>query len=89
MMKEHVKLQFKAENVKGEIEGYSNMPFWNHDLKLEVVLALLNTVDYKDFFESPNYNQLNDYTKQIIEAIEYSLGFDGLYQLVYGDVKKD
>ena len=38
-MKEHVKLQFKAENVKGEIEGYSNMPFWNHDLKLEVVLA--------------------------------------------------
>ncbi|MEC5308526.1 hypothetical protein [Bacillus thuringiensis] len=88
-MKEHVKLQFKAENVKGEIEGYSNMPFWNHDLKLEVVLSLLNTVDYKDFFESPNYNQLNDYTKQIIEAIEYSLGFDGLYQLVYGDVKRD
>ncbi|KXI45148.1 hypothetical protein SAMN04487919_1707 [Bacillus sp. ok061] len=89
MTKEYVKREFKAENVKVEIEGYSNMPFWNHDLTLEVVLGLLNTVDYKDFFESPNYNQLNDYTKQIIEAIEYSLGFDGLYKLVYGDVKKD
>ncbi|HFJ9332349.1 TPA: hypothetical protein ACGW5B_005843 [Bacillus paranthracis] len=88
-MKEYVKREFKAENVKVEIEGYSNMPFWNHDLTLEVVLGLLNTVDYKDFFESPNYNQLNDYTKQIIESIEYSLGFDGLYNLVYGDVKQD
>lgn len=88
-MKEYVKREFKAENVKVEIEGYSNMPFWNHDLTLEVVLGLLNTVDYKDFFESPNYNQLNDYTKQIIEAIEYSLGFDGLYKLAYGDVKED
>ena len=88
-MKEYVKREFKAENVKVEIEGYSNMPFWNHDLTLEVVLGLLNTVDYKDFFESPNYNQLNDYTKQIIEAIEYSLGFDGLYELVYGDAKQD
>lgn len=88
-MKEYVKHEFKAENVKVEIEGYSNMPFCNHDLTLEVVLGLLNTVDYKDFFESPNYNQLNVYTKQIIEAIEYSLGFDGLYNLVYGDVEKD
>ncbi|HIE6658170.1 TPA: hypothetical protein ACXOQZ_005981 [Bacillus anthracis] len=88
-MKEYVKREFKAENVKVEIEGYSNMPFWNHDLTLEVVLGLLNTVDCKDFFESPNYNQLNDYTKQIIESIEYSLGFDGLYKLVYGDVKQD
>ncbi|MGD5955109.1 hypothetical protein QUU72_22550 [Xanthomonas citri pv. citri] len=88
-MTEYVNREFKAENGKVESEGYSNMPFGNHDLTLEVVLGLLNTVDYKDFFESPNYNQLNDYTKQIIESIEYSLGFDGLYNLVYGDVKQD
>lgn len=87
LSEEHVKFQFVSGETKGMIEGYSNMTFWNHDLKLKAVLALLDSVDSKDFFDSPNYNELDDYTKEIIKAIEYSLGFCGLYQLVYGDTK--
>lgn len=85
MSRERVKIQFQSEDIKGEIEGYSNMPYWNHDLKLEAILKLLNTVDQKDFIESQNYNQLDYYTKEIIKMIEVSLGVDGLYQLVYKD----
>ncbi|PFS66412.1 hypothetical protein [Bacillus thuringiensis] len=85
MSRERVKIQFQSENIKGEIEGYSDMSYWNHDLKLEAILKLLNTVDQKDFLESQNYNQLDYYTKEIIKMIEVSLGVDGLYQLVYKD----
>lgn len=66
-----MKFQFVSGETKGMIEGYSNMPFWNHDLKLKAVLALLDSVDSKDFFDSPNYNELDDYTKEIIKAIEF------------------
>ncbi|KXI93012.1 hypothetical protein ACS47_04230 [Bacillus cereus] len=89
MTKEYVKVPFKVGGIKGEYEGRSDMPFWNHDLTLELVIGLLNTVDYKEFFESGKLNELDNYTKQLIEAMEYSLGFDGLYQLVYEDTKKD
>ncbi|HDR8043312.1 hypothetical protein COC65_13120 [Bacillus thuringiensis] len=85
MSRERVKIQFQSEDIKGEIEGYSNMPYWNHDLKLEVILKLLSTVDQKQFLENQNHNQLEYYTKEIIKMIEVSLGVDGLYQLVYED----
>ena len=42
MSRERVKIKFKSENIKAEIEGYSDMPYWNHDLKLEFILRLLN-----------------------------------------------
>ncbi|HHP5741506.1 hypothetical protein [Bacillus cereus group sp. BfR-BA-01451] len=87
--KEYVKVPFRVSGIKGEYEGYSDMPFWNCDLTLELVIGLLNTVDYKDFFESGKLNELDDYAKRLIKAIEHSLGFDGLYQLVYEDIKKD
>ncbi|HDX9655207.1 TPA: hypothetical protein ROY23_005777 [Bacillus wiedmannii] len=89
MKKDYVKVPFKVGGIKGEYEGYSDMPFWNHDLTLELVIGLLNTVDYKEFFESGKLDELNGYAKRLIETMEYSLGFDGLYQLVYEDTKKD
>jgi hypothetical protein len=85
MSRERVKIKFKSEDKKAEIEGYSDMPYWNHDLKLDLFLRLLNTVDEKQFLESQNHDQLDYYTKEMIKMIEASLGFDGLYRLVYGD----
>ena len=89
MTKEYVKVPFRVGSVKGEYEGYSDMPFWNHDLTLELIIGLLNNVDYKEFFESGKLDELDGYAKRLIEAMEYSLGIDGLYQLVYEDIKKD
>lgn len=38
-----------AHSYSVKIKGPSSMPFWHHDLTLEVVKALLETVNAKDY----------------------------------------
>lgn len=33
------------------IKGSTDLPFWNHDLKFQAAVTLLETIDRKDFFE--------------------------------------
>jgi hypothetical protein len=62
------------DTIEGSIKGYSNMPFWNHDLKLKAVMALLGTVDYKDFYENNNPEDLEQYLNEIEEQIKHLRG---------------
>lgn len=55
--------------LKVMVEGESDMPFWKHDLKLEAVIALLNTVDVKDFFEDNKYEEFDKYMNEIQELL--------------------
>ncbi|OHX51667.1 hypothetical protein [Planococcus faecalis] len=54
---------------KVTVEGESDMPFWKHDLKLDAVIALLNTVDVKDFFEDNKYEEFDKYMNEIQELL--------------------
>ncbi|MCG7317912.1 hypothetical protein [Brevibacillus laterosporus] len=62
--------------LKVEVEGYSNMPFWNHDLKLKAALLLIQSTDYKEFVEDNKYEEMERFRDDIIESINYALGFD-------------
>lgn len=54
--------------VKGEIEGKSEVPFYD-DLKLKGVIALLNSIDQQNFNESGNHLLFQNYIKEIEETI--------------------
>ncbi|WP_445486426.1 hypothetical protein [Niallia sp. 03133] len=41
----------QGNTLSVSVEGTSDMAFWKHDLKIEAVKALLETVDKKDFYE--------------------------------------
>lgn len=56
--------------LKVSVEGESNMPFWKHDLKLKAVIALLDSVDIKDFFEDNKYEEFNTYMTEIQETLD-------------------
>ena len=58
------------ENLKIEIEGYSNMPFWRHDLKMKAAIALLEAVDYKDFIEVGAYEEYCTYINKLEQLIK-------------------
>lgn len=45
------------------------MPFWNHDLKFEAAIALLSTVDEKDFAEDGKHEDYHEYVKRVMEAL--------------------
>ncbi|MGN5650354.1 hypothetical protein [Bacillus sp. Brlt_9] len=53
-----------------QVTGKSEMPFWNHDLKIDAALSLLSTVDYKDFAESNQYDLFNKKMKELQELID-------------------
>lgn len=57
--------------LKVKIEGKTEMPFWKHDLKLEAVKALLETVDKKDFYEADKQEEFH----KLIEDIQKTLDF--------------
>ena len=72
--KELIKKQLIATSEDGEqikvvYEGNSSMPFWNHDLKFEAAIALLTTVDEKDFAENGNWEQYHEYVDKVMEAL--------------------
>ena len=58
-----------GENITVTIEGNSSMPFWNHDLKFEAAIALLSTVDEKDFAEGDNHEDYYEYVRRVMEAL--------------------
>ena len=63
-----------GQQIKVAVEGQSDMPFWNHDLKLQAVLALLSTVDKKDFYDDDKADLADEYYTKIQEALDFALG---------------
>lgn len=57
------------EKIAIKIEGDSSMPFWHHDLKFEAAIALLSTVDEKDFAEDGKHDAYYEYVKRVMEAL--------------------
>lgn len=68
--------QDEKSKLKVEVEGYSDMPFWNHDLKLKAALLLIQSTDYKHFMEDDKYEELERYRDEIIQSVNSALGFD-------------
>lgn len=64
------------DKLKITIEGTTEIPFWEHDLKLEAAIALLSTVDTKHFIEDGKYELLEKYTKELLLTIQSSLDVD-------------
>lgn len=54
--------------VKGEISGESEIPF-HDDLKFKGIIALLNSIDKKNFLETENEIIFGQYVKEIEETI--------------------
>lgn len=54
--------------VIGEISGESNIPFLD-DLKFNAVIALLNSIDKKNFSEAGNEDLFNQYINEIQDTI--------------------
>ena len=45
------------------------MPFWNHDLKFVAAIALLGTVNEKDFVEDDKWEDYDEYVARVMEAL--------------------
>lgn len=62
--------------LKITIEGESNMPFWNHDLKVKAILALLNSIDIKDYHENNMFEEGYQSAEEIIRTTNAAFGID-------------
>ena len=58
-----------GDEIKITIEGNTSMPFWNHALKFEAVIALLSTIDEKDFVDGNTWDSYNEYVSEVIDAL--------------------
>lgn len=69
---EEVKITFTLNDeegtIKGEIEGKTKVPFWNHDLKMRTAINLLNTVDEKDFKDQLEFEKLLSELKETVSS---------------------
>lgn len=63
-------------DLKITIEGESNMPFWNHDLKVKAILALLDSIDVKHYYEDNKVDEANESYNEIIETAKVAFGYD-------------
>ncbi|WP_339212961.1 hypothetical protein [Solibacillus sp. FSL W8-0372] len=63
-------------DVKVTIEGESNMPFWNHDLKVKAILALLEGIDIKHYYEDNRADEGFKSAEEIIETAKAAFGLD-------------
>ena len=54
--------------VKGELSGESEIHF-HDDLKFKGIIALLNSINKKNFLETKNENKFDQYVKEIEETI--------------------
>lgn len=65
--------------LKITIEGDSKMPFWNHDLKVKAILALLNDIDIKHYYEDNLQDEAFESAEEIIRYTKSAFGLD-LYE---------
>jgi hypothetical protein len=63
-------------NVEVNIEGESNIPFWHHDLKVKAILALLDTIDIKHYYENNLAAEGYKSAESIINAVNVAFGID-------------
>ncbi len=63
-------------DIKITIEGNSEMPFWNHDLKVKAILALLNSIDIKNYHEDNKVDEADKAYNEIIESAKVAFGYD-------------
>lgn len=59
------------DKISVTVKGVSEMPFWHHDLKIEAALALLETVDKKDFYEDNQEELFYKYMDRLREKLEF------------------
>lgn len=59
-----------GDSLSMTIEGMSAMPFWLHDLKFMAAISLLESVDYKDFFESGLEVEYEKFVKQLEDLVK-------------------
>lgn len=64
------------ETLKITIEGNSDMPFWNHDLKVKAILSLLESIDIKHYHEDNKFNEATESYNEIIDAAKFAFGHD-------------
>lgn len=64
------------ETLKITIEGDSNMPFWNHVLKVNAILSLLNSIDVKQYYEDKKVQEADESFRRITESAKVAFGYD-------------
>ncbi|MGG0664861.1 hypothetical protein ABE042_12190 [Viridibacillus arvi] len=69
-------IQTGDRTVKVTVEGESNMPFWHHDLKVKAVLALLNSIDIKHYYEDGLQDEAFRDVEKVIETAKAAFGLD-------------
>lgn len=69
-------IQTGQTDIKVTIEGDSEMPFWNHDLKVKAILALLNSIDIKHYYEDNIQDKGFESAKEIINSTRSAFGLD-------------
>ncbi|MGD6870913.1 hypothetical protein ACQCU1_01815 [Sutcliffiella horikoshii] len=55
--------------IKVDIKGQTDMPFWKHDLKLEAIKELLETIDKKDFYEANKHEEFQKHMEEVQELL--------------------
>jgi len=63
-------------DVKVTIEGNSEMSYWNHDLKVKAIIALLNSIDIKHYYEDNIQDKGFQSANEIIETTKAAFGLD-------------
>lgn len=63
-------------DLKITIEGESDMPFWNHDLKVKAILALLESIDVKHYYEDNKVDEAGTSFNEIIETAKWAFGYN-------------
>lgn len=64
------------ETLKITIEGESEMPFWNHDLKVKAIISLINSIDIKHYYEDNKVTEADESYRKIIESTKLAFGYD-------------
>lgn len=63
-------------DVEITIKGESNMPSHCNDLKVKAILAILNTIDIKQYYEESKQDEGYQSAKEIMENTKYAFGLD-------------
>ncbi|WP_252503257.1 hypothetical protein [Sporosarcina sp. Marseille-Q4943] len=69
-------IEDKDKALKITIEGESEMPFWNHDLKVKAILMLLDSIDIKQYHEDNKSQEAYESYNEIIEATKAAFSYD-------------